>query len=106
MELDCEICLCFHVTRRKLLRFVRVEQPVVASQMAQCGGAGTGCGWCVPFVQQIFEEVRGHSVPKEEPIDSNEYRRRRDEYLRSRKTTSPPVRLATAPIRESDHTPE
>jgi len=31
------------VSRRKLVNFCRQEHPVVASQLSQCGGAGTGC---------------------------------------------------------------
>ena len=42
MDLDAKVCYCFHVTGRKLLNFLRVEQPRVASQLSQCGGAGTG----------------------------------------------------------------
>ena len=45
MELDDEVCLCFHVTKRKLLSFLRVEQPRRAGQLSECFGAGTGCGW-------------------------------------------------------------
>lgn len=89
MEPDCEICLCFHVTRRKLVQFVRLEQPTVASQMTQCGGAGTGCGWCVPFVQQIFEEVRGQSGRSQLTFKTEEYRRQRAEYLRSGRRKPP-----------------
>src|SRR5207249_6622733 len=54
MDLDAKVCLCFRVTRRKLLNFIRVEHPRVASQLSQCGGAGTGCGWCVPYPQKLF----------------------------------------------------
>jgi bacterioferritin-associated ferredoxin len=57
MEPDDEVCLCFRVTRRKLEAFVRHGAPRVASQLSECGGAGTGCGWCVPVLQKIF--VRG-----------------------------------------------
>src|SRR5262249_58600697 len=55
MDLDAKVCYCFHVTRRKLLSFIRVEKPRVASQLALCNGAGTGCGWCVPFLKKLFD---------------------------------------------------
>jgi NAD(P)H-nitrite reductase large subunit len=58
MDLDDEVCLCFRVTKRKLLAHLRINRPKVASQMANCGGAGTGCGWCVPFLKRMFAE--GH----------------------------------------------
>ena len=57
MDLDAKICYCFHVSRRKLVNFVRRTQPKVPSQLSQCGGAGTGCGWCIPFLKQIFQQT-------------------------------------------------
>lgn len=57
-ELDREICLCFHVTLRKVLHFIRVEKPRRASQLSECFGAGTGCGWCRPYLCQLFETAR------------------------------------------------
>ncbi len=59
MQPDDEICLCFHVTQRKLLSFIRVERPQRASQLSECFGAGTGCGWCRPYLQQMFAEATG-----------------------------------------------
>ena len=55
MELDDELCLCFHDTQRKVANFLRVERPRVASQMSECFGAGTGCGWCRPFLLRLWE---------------------------------------------------
>lgn len=55
MDLDDEVCLCFRVTRRKLLAYLRIEKPAVASQLSACGGAGTGCGWCVPHLRRLFD---------------------------------------------------
>lgn len=62
MDLDDEVCLCFRVSKRKLLQHIRVNQPKVASQLSECGGAGTGCGWCVPFLRRIFEQ-NGEGLP-------------------------------------------
>ncbi|MCX7700426.1 MAG: (2Fe-2S)-binding protein [Gemmataceae bacterium] len=105
MEPDCEICLCFHVTRRKLIQFARVERPAVASQLAQCGGAGTGCGWCVPFVQQIFEEVRGQSGPSQLTFNPEEYRRQRAEYVRTGKRKPPSAYPADLEIPDAPNPP-
>lgn len=55
MSPDDPVCLCFHVSRRKVAAYVRVHQPKRASQLAECGGAGTGCGWCVPYLKRLFE---------------------------------------------------
>ena len=57
MDLDAKVCYCFHVTRRKLVNFVRRRKPKVPSQLSECGGAGTGCGWCIPFLKQIHAQV-------------------------------------------------
>lgn len=53
MQPDDEVCLCYHVTLRKLLHFARRERPWPASRMSECLGAGTGCGWCIPFLARI-----------------------------------------------------
>jgi len=56
MELDDKICLCFHVSKRKVINFIRIEKPRRKSQLFQCHGAGTGCGWCRPFLERLFEQ--------------------------------------------------
>ena len=79
MDLDAQLCYCFHVSRRKVINYLRIERPRVASQLSQCGGAGTGCGWCVPFLVQLFEQ---HGTSAElDAIGPADYARRRAEYL-------------------------
>jgi NAD(P)H-nitrite reductase large subunit len=56
MNLDDPVCLCFHVSRRKIIRFIKVEKPRRTSQLSECFGAGTGCGWCRPFLQRLMSE--------------------------------------------------
>ena len=58
VQLDDKICYCFHVSRRKILNYIRIHQPRRASQISECGGAGTGCGWCVPFLKKYFEQAQ------------------------------------------------
>lgn len=100
MDLDDKVCLCFHVTRRKLVNYVRIHKPRVASQLSQCGGAGTGCGWCVPFLKQIFRQgtssersqesgVRGQEEVLEQ-LSAEEYAKQRAAYVRSGKGAPPP----------------
>ena len=36
---DEELCLCFHVTRRKVENFIRVERPKRDTQLSECFGA-------------------------------------------------------------------
>ena len=55
MELDDKLCLCFHVTKRKVVNFLKVNRVRRASQLSECYGAGTGCGWCRPFLVRLFE---------------------------------------------------
>jgi NAD(P)H-nitrite reductase large subunit len=89
-ERDAPLCLCFRVTRRKLLNFIRTGRPRVASQLSQCGGAGTGCGWCVPFLEQLFRKATEGGAAEPEQISPAEYERRRAEYIRAGKGTPPP----------------
>ena len=56
MELDDHVCLCFHVSKRKLVNFIRIERPRRVGQLSECQGAGTGCGWCRPFLRHLFEQ--------------------------------------------------
>lgn len=80
MELDDKVCYCFRVSRRKLLNFTRQTQPSRASQLSECFGAGTGCGWCVPFLIKIHREVMTDDVVEADDISPQEYERLRLEY--------------------------
>ena len=90
MDLDAKICYCFHVSRRKLVNFMRQTQPKVPSQLSQCGGAGTGCGWCIPFLKQIFEQSATGQESELEVLTPEEYASRRAAYIRAGKGTPPP----------------
>ena len=84
MDLDDPVCLCFRVSKRKLLNYLRLHNPRVASQLSQCGGAGTGCGWCVPFLTKLFEQAQ-----ELDSLSPEEYARRRAEYIREGRGTPP-----------------
>src|SRR5262245_23800271 len=90
MDPDQKVCYCFHVTRRKLVNFVRVRRPRVASPRSECGGAGTGCGWCIPFLKQIHAQETGGGESELDRMSAEEYARQRAEYIRSGKGTPPP----------------
>lgn len=97
MQLDDEICLCFHVTQRKLLSFLRVERSQRASQLSECFGAGTGCGWCRPYLQQMFAEATGQPPsPAAELPEKEDYARWRAEYIQEGNGT-PPAETAHDP---------
>lgn len=87
MDLDAKVCYCFHVTRRKLVNFVRQHRPRVASQLSECGGAGTGCGWCIPFLKQIFNQGADGDL---ETLTAEEYAKQRAAYIRAGKGKPPP----------------
>ena len=77
MRDDQELCLCFHVTRRKVVQFIRVEKPSTASQLSECYGAGTGCGWCRPFLKRLLEEADPDAA---ELPDAEQYAANRKSY--------------------------
>ena len=84
MHPDDLLCYCFHVTHRKVMNFARIHQPNVASQLSECGGAGTGCGWCVPFLQKHFEAAQSDSAA-EISISAEDYAANRLKYLEDRR---------------------
>ncbi|MFO0798189.1 MAG: (2Fe-2S)-binding protein [Gemmataceae bacterium] len=85
MNPDDKVCLCFHVTRRKLVNWTRLHQPKVPSQLSACGGAGTGCGWCIPFLKQIFRQEAALDA-----VSAEEYARGRAGHVAAGKGTPPP----------------
>lgn len=101
MELpdDNELCICFHVSPRQMEKFLRLERPRVVSQCSACYGAGTGCGWCIPFIERMFERHRsGENALALEGMDWEEYRTRRVAYLRKVRME----RMAPAPPPEEE----
>ena len=85
MKSDDELCLCFHVTRRKIGNFIRIEKPIRASQISGCAGAGTGCGWCRPFLKKMFEEAVNDGESALKLPTSEEYSQKRQNYLEQKK---------------------
>jgi bacterioferritin-associated ferredoxin len=90
MEPDDQVCLCFHVSKRKILNFIRIHRPRVPSQLAECGGAGTGCGWCIPFLKRYYEQAQGKEIGTDELLSAEEYALQRGEYIHAGKGTPPP----------------
>jgi NAD(P)H-nitrite reductase large subunit len=99
MQPDDEVCLCFHVTKRKLENWIRLERPVRAAQLSECFGAGTGCGWCRPFLKRLFQAAQPKTSPNEGPTAESgadglphaaDYARARAAYIQAGKGTPPP----------------
>ena len=76
VNLDDDICYCYHVPARKLVNFAKRVRPGRPSQMTECLGAGTGCGWCIPFLVQIAENPDAFDLDGMTP----------EEYAEKRKT--------------------
>lgn len=79
MDPDDQVCLCFHVSLRKISNFIAREKPVVASQISECLGAGTGCQWCVPFLRKLHAQ-HAAGEPMDLPVSPEEYAKRRSRY--------------------------
>src|SRR4029453_4147015 len=80
MDLDHELCYCFHVSKRKVVNFVKQRRPRGAPQISEWFGAGSGCGWCIPFLLKIHAQVlRGEAVAGDD-ITPEEYESLRAKY--------------------------
>lgn len=76
---DDEVCLCFHVSLRKIENYLRRENPPVASLISECLGAGTGCQWCVPFLKHLHA-CHAQGKPVDLKVSPEEYARTRLVY--------------------------
>ena len=79
-----EICLCFHVPMNKLVSYYHLHHPAVASQLSECQGSGTGCGWCVPFLERLHEKLAAGEEP-DLGMSAEEYRQHRQEYKQAKR---------------------
>lgn len=89
MDLDDELCLCFHVTARKVASYIRIEKPQRVGQLSDCFGAGTGCGWCRPFLRKLFEQSRDQAADAGQLPAASNYACQRDAYLEAGHGTPP-----------------
>jgi NAD(P)H-nitrite reductase large subunit len=73
MKPDAPVCLCFNVSKRKIVNYCKRENPPVASLISECLSAGTGCGWCVPFIKQLHQQVKDGQAEPDIKMTSEEY---------------------------------
>ena len=86
MRPDDKICYCNRVTFRKLLNYARRERPKKASQLSECLGAGTGCGWCIPTLERIHEAaISGDATEFDIAMTAEQYAAARQNYLKNKK---------------------
>lgn len=98
MQLDDEVCLCFHVSKRKIVNFLRVEKPRRPGQLSDCFGAGTGCGWCRDYLKRLFQEAVEGGVTAEVDPTPEEYAQQRAAYVRAGHGTPPAGATPIEPV--------
>lgn len=74
---DRTVCLCFNVPLNKIKKHIHLNNPKYVTQLSECFGCGTGCGWCVPFLEEIFNAEKDNRE-----ID---FHMTKEEYIESRK---------------------
>ncbi|GMV24736.1 MAG: hypothetical protein AMXMBFR58_07670 [Phycisphaerae bacterium] len=96
MDPDDEVCLCFHVSLRKIRNYLARENPPVASLISECLSAGTGCQWCVPFLKHLHAEHQQGRTP-DLRISPERYARARLTYHKTDQRDPDVVREAQEP---------
>jgi bacterioferritin-associated ferredoxin len=80
MELDDKLCYCYSISKRKIVNFVKQTRPRRASQISACFEAGSGCGWCIPFLVKIHRQVMSGAEVEADDIAPAEYEAMRKRY--------------------------
>ncbi len=62
---------------RKLINFARRTRPSRPRRMTECLGAGTGCGWCIPFLIKIAADPDAFAL---DDVAPEQYAARRKNY--------------------------
>ena len=83
MDADDNVCLCFRVSKRKIVNYCRREKPPVASLISDCLSAGTGCGWCIPYLKRLHQQVQDGDPEPDLPVNPEEYARKRARYRKT-----------------------
>ena len=117
MDPDSPICLCFNVSRRKIIRFIKVEKPRRASQLSECFGAGTGCGWCRPILERLNQQHStllaasqsatpvGQIDQELDSMDSDQYQAARQAYRDQKRAQAQSAPAADPPPTEESEKP-
>lgn len=90
MHPDDNVCLCFKVSLNKLAHFMEREAPRVPSQLSECLGAGTGCGWCIPFLERLHQQWAEGESPSL-PVSPERYASMRADYRRTGRRAGKPL---------------
>ncbi len=101
MNPDDDVCLCFHVSLRKIRAYLNAENPRVASLIGEVLSAGTGCQWCVPFLRELHRQHQRGEKP-DLPFGPEEYAEKRGEYKAKGERDAAFVRRAAGDEEEPD----
>lgn len=85
MKPEDHVCVCHRVPLCKLQSFMQRENPKVASQLSECLDAGTGCGWCIPFLEKLHKQYYSDE-PMELGVSHERYVERRSAYKKRKRT--------------------
>ena len=83
MNDDDLICLCFHVSKRKIVSYCKREKPPVPSLISECLSAGTGCQWCVPFIKNLHQQCKDGVENPDLPVSPQDYAKKRSAYRKT-----------------------
>ncbi|MEM6853729.1 MAG: (2Fe-2S)-binding protein [Planctomycetota bacterium] len=83
MDPDDHVCLCFRVSQRKIVNYCKREKPPVASLISECLGAGTGCGWCIPYLKKLHQQVLDGVEQPDLPVSPEVYAEQRQAYRKT-----------------------
>tara|TARA_R110002111_G_scaffold68824_5_gene111535 strand:- start:33 stop:296 length:264 start_codon:yes stop_codon:yes gene_type:complete len=83
MNDDDHVCLCFHVSKRKIVSYCKREKPPVASLISECLSAGTGCQWCVPFIKKLHQQCQDGVESPDLPVSPEDYANKRASFRKT-----------------------
>jgi NAD(P)H-nitrite reductase large subunit len=80
MKPTAHVCLCYRVELGKVCKYLQRENPPVASLISECLDAGTGCGWCVPYLEELHRQNQAGEAltiegsPEDYAVQRQEYK--------------------------------
>lgn len=89
MNDDDHVCLCFHVSKRKIVSYCKREKPPVASLISECLSAGTGCQWCVPFIKKLHQQCLDGVDSPDLPVSPETYANKRATFRKTGERDEP-----------------